>query len=109
VQSSGAHDCVPGTEQLPVPEQKAAGWKLVAVLQNAPWHIVVLGAFWQAPAVQSPVFPQGGEAAQRPRGSAVPLVTFVQVPLPERLQTWQVPQAEAVQQTPSVQLADVHS
>jgi hypothetical protein len=37
------------------------------------------------------------------------LVTFVQVPLPERLQTWQVPQAEAVQQTPSVQLADVHS
>jgi hypothetical protein len=95
---------------VPVPEQKATGWKVVLALQNAPWHIVVLGAFWQAPpAAQSPVFPQGGAAAQRPCGSVVPAPTFVQVPLPEALQTWQVPQAEAVQQTPSVQLPEVHS
>jgi hypothetical protein len=100
---------VPGTEQLPVPEQKAAGWKVVAPVQDAPWHIVVFAAFWQAPPLQRPVFPQGGEAGQSPCGSLEPFVTLLQVPLPERLQTWQVPQAEAVQQTPSVQLPEPHS
>jgi hypothetical protein len=96
------------TEQLPAPEQNALGWKTEPE-QNAVAHIVLPGACWHAPPVQSPVLPHGALAGHRPCGSAVPLVTAVHVPLPVRLQAWQVPHTADVQQTPSTQLPVPHS
>jgi hypothetical protein len=64
---------------------------------------------WQAPPEQNPVLPQVPPVGQRPCGSGSPLATVVQLPVPERLQTWQVPQAADMQQTPSVQWPVPHS
>ena len=47
VQSSGAQFVEPGTEQPPLPLQKAAGVKVLPE-QVADWHIVLVGACWQA-------------------------------------------------------------
>jgi hypothetical protein len=55
------------------------------------------------------VLPQGGLAGQSPCGSAVPLVTAVQVPAPLRLQAWHVPHTELAQHAPSTQLLLLHS
>ena len=102
-----------GVEQVPPPEQKAAGVNVVP-LQVAEPQLTLVGCWVQAPApLQLPVFPQVPFAAQRPCGSATALATFVQVPkLPEMLQAWQVPQPVvglALQQTPSMQAALPHS
>lgn len=77
-------------------------------LHDASPHDTPVPASSQAPALQLPVWPQGGLAAQRSCGSS-PERTAEQVPLPFRLQAWQVPQLAVVQQTPSTQLAAVHS
>jgi hypothetical protein len=68
-------------------------------------HDVAVGAFWQLPAPShAPVKPQGGEAVQRPCGSACDGGTKVHAPaLPATLQAWQVPQADVAQHTPSTQ------
>ena len=81
------------------------------VEQLASPQLTVAAACWQAPASQTPVFPQGAaaEAAQRLCGSAWPFATVPQVPPTPRAQDWQVPQLETVQQTPSTQLFVPHS
>ena len=110
VQLNGAQPPALGVWQLPLPLplQVAAGWKVeVVVLQVAAAHTVLVGATSQAPPWQMPVFPQVPEAVQR--GSAVPLMTAAQVPLPLMSQAWQVPQLAVVQQTPSTQLPEVQS
>jgi hypothetical protein len=111
VQSSIPQSCGVGVEQLPLPLQKAAGVKMVPSVpeQVGPWHIVVPGAFWQAPPLQSPVLPQVPFGGQRPFGSGLPLVTALQVPTPFRLQAWQGLQAVTLQQAPSVQMPFAHS
>jgi hypothetical protein len=97
-----------GAAQPPVPLQWEIGVK-VDPLQEAVPHETPVPACWQAPApLHAPVLPQGGFAAQRPCGSLTPSATLVQLPaLPATLQAWQVPQALALQQTPSTQLAPV--
>jgi hypothetical protein len=70
---------------------------------------VLLGACWQAPPTQKPVLPHAPFAPHFPFGSTAPLVTGLQVPLPARLQAWQVPHMAVVQQTPSRQLPLTHS
>jgi hypothetical protein len=108
VQSSGEQFCEAGVEQLPLPLQKEVGVK-VEPEQVAARHIVLVEAFWQAPPLQRPVFPQVPLAGQRPCGSAVPFPTLLHVPRPFRLQTWQGPQAVTLQQAPSTQLPLPHS
>jgi hypothetical protein len=93
---------VVGVPQLPLPLQNAAGVKVVP-LQEADPHCTDVAAFWQLPAVQRPVLPQVVVTGQRPCGSGALLATAWQVPLPERLQAWQVEQLEVMQQTPSTQ------
>lgn len=80
----------------------------VAVPQLAPTST---NAHWPLPS-QLPLLPQGWLAltAQPPCGSALPAATGWQEPgLPERLQTWQLPQLAAEQQTLSTQLPLSHS
>jgi hypothetical protein len=79
----------------------------VEPVQEAVPHETLVAPCWHAPApLQLPVLPQGGPAVQRPCGSVVPSGTLVQLPaLPATLQAWQVPQALALQQTPSTQVA----
>ena len=69
----------------------------------------MFAAFWQAPLLQRPVFPQVVVTGQPPCGSGMPFCTAVQVPTPLTLQAWQVGQLAVVQQTPSVQLFVPHS
>jgi hypothetical protein len=78
-------------------------------LQDAVPHETVVAACWQAPApLQLPVLPQGGLAAHSPWGSVVPSATLAQLPAaPGTLHAWQVPQAVALQHTPSTQVAPV--
>jgi hypothetical protein len=96
--------------QVPVPEQCDGGWYVVLVHASTAPHGAVLGCCWQAPLpLQTPVFPHGGLAAQRPCGSAVLSATFAQVPMPLMLHAWQAGQLAVVQQTPSVQLPLPHS
>ena len=82
---------------------------MVELKQEPPLHITVVAACWQAPPLQRPVLPQVAPVGQRPFGSALPFATVPQVPLAVRLQAWQAPQAETVQQTPSVQFPLPHS
>jgi hypothetical protein len=64
---------------------------------------------WQAPApLQTPVLPQVPPTGQPPCGSAVPVATLTQTPLPPP-QTWQVGQLATPQQTLSTQLPLPHS
>jgi len=72
---------------------------------------VVAAAFRQAPAPsQVPSNPQGGLAAQPPRGSAPPAAIGWQEPAcPPTLQARQVPQLAAEQHTPSTQFPLPHS
>jgi hypothetical protein len=72
-------------------------------------HAFDAGCCWQAPATQTPVLPHAPLLAHRPCGSAELSATVPHVPFPVALQDWHVPQLEVVQQTPSVQLALVHS
>lgn len=91
--------------------QVAAGWKVEvapAFVQDAATQAVLLGSFWQTPPWQRPVSPQVPAAVHWPSGAG-PLGRAVQVPLPERLQTWQGSQPLLVQQTLSMQLFVPHS
>jgi hypothetical protein len=109
VQAKDPQSTVAGREQLPPPEQKAVGWKMLPT-QKATSQVVLLGACRQAPApLQVPTLPQSPLGAQAPCGSATLLGTKAQVPLPLMLHAWQVPHAVEVQQTPSVQLLVLHS
>jgi len=96
--------------QVPAPSQAPTGVAIapvqVAVPQLAPALVLR-----QAPApLQVPSNPQGGLAAQRWCGSALPPGTGWHEPaFPVRLQTWQLPQLGAEQQTPSTQLPLEHS
>lgn len=85
------------------------GWYVVPVQDCAAPHALDAGCCWQAPETQTPVLPHSPPTGQRPFGSAELSATLPQVPLPLAAQDWQVPQLEVVQQTPSVQLALVHS
>jgi hypothetical protein len=100
--------CVPGVEQVPAPEQNAARVSVLPV-QEGLAHWTEVDACWQAPPLHRPVLPQVAPVGQRPFGSVLPFVTVPQVPLAVRLQALQVPQAETVQQTPSVQFPLPHS
>jgi len=68
-------------------------------------HETVVAATWQSPApLQNPVLPQGGLAAQRLLGSALPSGTSAQLPaLPGTLHDVHSEQALLPQQTPSTQ------
>jgi hypothetical protein len=96
--------------QLPAPSQVPAALAVAFVQLGAPQLVPAL-VLRQAPApLQVPSKPQGGAAAQPWCGSAAPSGTGPQVPaLPVRLQTWQLPQLGAEQQTPSTQLPLSHS
>ena len=96
--------------QAPAPSQVPAG-VLVAPVQLAVPQLVPALVARQAPApLQVPSNPQGGAAVHPWCGSAAPEGTGWQEPaLPVRLQTWQVPQLAAEQQTPSTQWALSHS
>jgi hypothetical protein len=95
--------------QVPLPEQCDEGWWVVPLQDSARPHAFEAGCCWQAPETQTPVLPHSPLLAQRPWGSAELSATFPQVPLAVALHDWHVPQLEVVQQTPSVQLALVHS
>jgi hypothetical protein len=108
-QTYGAQLCVVAVVQLPLPEQKVAGVKVVP-LQEALPHCTLDEACWQAPLpLQAPVLPQVVLVGQRLCGSAPFAPTLAQVPLPEMLQAWQVGQLPVLQQTPSTQWAPLHS
>jgi hypothetical protein len=113
-QTYGAQLLVVAVEQVPMvpPEQKAVGVKtLVVLLQLAGAQLTLVAACVHAPApLQVPVLAQVVVIPQRAWGSATPLVTGAQVPLPLTLQAWQVPQAVVEQHTPSTQeLPPAHS
>ncbi len=77
-------------------------------VQLAVPQLVPAPEFRQRPAPSHvPSAPQGGAGVQPWCGSAVPAGTGWQDP--ETLQTWQVPQLVAEQQTPSTQLPLAHS
>ena len=83
----------------------------MAFAQDAPRpQAVLVDPCWHPPApLHFPVLPQGRAAVHWPVGAVVPAARGVQVPGDVPAQVWHVPQLEAVQQTPSVQLALVHS
>jgi hypothetical protein len=107
-QTYGEQLCVVGAAQLPLPLQCETGVNVEPLHEAVP-QATVVAASWQAPApLQSPVLPQGGFAAQRPCGSAVPIATLAQLPrLPVTLHAWHVPHEAVLQQTPSTQLLPV--
>jgi hypothetical protein len=109
-QMYGAQLVVVGLEQVPLPEQKAVGVKVVP-LHDAAAQLTLLAACVQAPApLQTPVLPQVPVVPQRACGSLTVLATLAQVPaLPVTLQAWQVGQLALPQQTPSTQLPLPHS
>jgi hypothetical protein len=84
---------------------------LVEPVQLAVPQLPPATALLQAPApLQVPSNPQGGLGAQRACGSALPAGTGWHDPAaPVRLQTWQLPQLEEKQQTPSTQFPLWHS
>jgi hypothetical protein len=97
---------------VPLPSQAPTGVS-VDPLQVARPQLVPLAASAQAPLpLQVPLGPHTPSevAAQPPCGSTFPAATGWQEPaLPVRLQTWQLPQLGAEQQTPSTQLPLPHS
>ena len=106
----GAQLCVPGVEQLPLPEQNEVGVK-VEPLQVGPAQLMLEAPWVQAPPpLQVPVLPQVPLEPQRPCGSVTVLATLAQAPtLPLTLQAWQVGQEAEPQQTPSTQFPLAHS
>ena len=96
--------------QVPAPSQVPAGVNVLP-RQVAVSQLVLVGAYWQAPAPSHrPVSPQGGAAAQRPPVSMSPAGIGWQEPaLPATAQERHVPQLAAPQQTPSTQWALSHS
>jgi hypothetical protein len=99
-----------GCAQLPTPSQAPSGLA-VAPEQLAVPQLMPGAPLRQAPLPsQVPSNPQGGlVAVQAPWGSVFPAGIGWQEPLLPRLQTWQVPQVAAEQQTPSTQLPLPHS
>jgi hypothetical protein len=98
----GEQALVAGAAQLPVPVQCETGVYVEPVHEAAP-HATPTPACAHAPApLHAPVLPQGGLAAQPPRGSAVPAATLAQVPaLPATAHDWHSPHEAVLQQTPS--------
>src|SRR5579863_9512540 len=92
-QMYGAQLTVVGVEQVPLPEQKAVGVKVVP-LHDAAAQLTLVAACVQAPLpLQVPVLPQVPVEPQRACGSVTVLATLAQVPgLPATLQAWQVGQ-----------------
>ena len=109
-QTYGAQLAVVGVEQVPLPEQKAVGVKVVP-LHDAAAQLTLVAACVQAPPpLQVPVLPQVPLAPQRACGSVTVLATLAQVPaLAVMLQAWQVGQLALPQQTPSTQFPLPHS
>jgi hypothetical protein len=109
-QMYGAQLAVAGVEQLPPPEQKADGVKVVP-LHDAAAQLTLVVACVQAPLpLQLPVLPQVPLAPQRAWGSVTTLATLAQAPaLPVTLQAWQVGQLALPQQAPSTQFPLLHS
>jgi len=101
---------VAAVEQVPLPEQKAVGVKVVP-LHDAEAQLMLLAAWVQAPLpLQVPVLPQVVPVAQRPCGSVEVLATLAQAPaLAVTLHAWQVGQLALLQQTPSTQFPLPHS
>ena len=78
-------------------------------MQLAVPQTTLADAWVQAPLpLQVPVFPQVVEVRHCPVGAGVPAPMNAQLPMPFRLQAWQVPQALLPQQTPSVQKPLMH-
>jgi hypothetical protein len=74
-------------------------------------HTVLAAYFWQPPAPSHlPVLPhvEAAWGGQKAAGAAVPAGASVQVPVPERLQTWQAGHEAEPQQTPSTHMPEVH-
>jgi hypothetical protein len=88
----------------PLPVQCDSAVNVEPVHEAVP-HDTLAAACRQALApLQAPVLPQGGFAAQPPRGSVVPIVTGAQLPaLVPTLHAWHNPQDMLLQQTPSTQ------
>jgi hypothetical protein len=107
----GAQDSVV-TEQLPeVPQVAASVCTVLCAGHDAAAHTVLAAYFWQPPAPSHlPVLPQvdAVSGGQKAAGAAVPAGASVQVPVPERLHTWQDGQAAEPQHTPSTHMPDVH-
>jgi hypothetical protein len=99
-----------GCRHAPAPLQAPTGVDVDPVQVGVPQLAPAL-VFRQAPAPsQVPSNPQGGLAAQRACGSALPVGTGWHEPAaPVRLQTRQVSQLADEQQTPSTQLPLAHS
>ena len=96
--------------QLPAPSQVPAGIDVDPLHEAAP-QIVPAAIGRQAPLPsQVPLNPQGGAAAQPPRGSIAPAGTGLQAPAPPvTLHDVHDPQLADEQQTPSTQLPLSHS
>ena len=103
--------CDPGWVHAPEPLQCDAGWSVEPAHEAPAPHDALVPATWQAPApLQAAVAPHGGAATHWPDGAGVPAGMSAHVPtLPARLQAPHVPQDAALQQTPSVQKALLHS
>ena len=108
-QTYGAQlEVAPGAEQVPPPEQTAAGVKVVP-LQDDAAQVTLVEAWVQAPLpLQVPVLPQVPLAPHWPLGAVVPVAMGAQLPSPFRLQALQVPHGPLPQQTPSVQKPLMH-
>jgi hypothetical protein len=107
----GAQDSVV-TEQVPaVPHVAASVWTVLCAGHDAVAQTVLAAYFWQPPAPSHlPVLPQveASSGGQKLAGAAVPAGASVQVPVPDRLHTWQAGQLAEPQHTPSTHIPDVH-
>lgn len=113
-QMYGVHVLMTEPVQLPVPLQlPCVVW--LPLEHEAPTQIVLLPYFSHTPpAAHLPSVPQPVEGctAQEPRGSVVPAVTLVHVPLVPPVSAfehaWQVPLHAVLQQKPFAQLPLTH-
>lgn len=107
----GAQDSVV-TEQVPeVPQVAASVCTVLCAGHEAAAQTVLAAYFWQPPEPSHlPVLPhvEAVSGGQKAAGAVVPAGASVQVPVPERLQTWQAGQLAEPQHTPSTHIPDVH-
>jgi hypothetical protein len=110
-QAYGLQLWVPAWAHAPVPLQCDTGWYVDPEHETAAPQTSVAAPCWQPPPpLQAPVLPHGGLAAHWPGGAVTPAPMLAHIPgLPARLHARHVPQLAALQQTPSTQLALVHS
>jgi len=111
----GLQSVVVAVWHLPLPSQvRAFVWVDVPVGQVGATHTVPAAYRWQPPLPsQTPVVPHDAapRSLQVDEGSTPPAATLVQVPavLAEALHDLQVPVQAVVQQTPWLQMVDLHS